>query len=117
MLYCESRMFSGSENRRRTPPVAPPPMTTTSKRMGSALGHAAVGVLEADDVVLAEVAARLHLDQVHGLVAGVLEAMRHADGNVGRLVLAQHGDLLAARDPGGAAHDDPVFGALVVVLQ
>ena len=52
-------------------------------------------VVEADDVVFAEVFAGLDLDQVEGDLAGVFEAVRGAEGDVGRLVLGQ-GDLFVA---------------------
>src|SRR5215468_8372516 len=54
---------------------------------------------------------------MHGRVAGILEAMLHADGDVGRLILAEQGDLVAARHPCGAAHNHPMLRALVVILQ
>src|SRR5947208_15385050 len=70
---------------------------------------AAVSVLEANDVVLSEVASRLHLDDLERQAAGVLEAMLGAGRNVGRFVLGEQKRLLAARDPRGAAHHDPIL--------
>jgi cellulose synthase (UDP-forming) len=54
---------------------------------------AAVGVLEPDDVVLAQVAARLHLDHLQLHLAGVVQPVHLADRDVGRLVLAQEEGL------------------------
>src|SRR5262245_4423634 len=61
----------------------------------------AVAVLEADDVVLSEIAPRLHLDQVQRDLARVLEPVRGADRDVGRLVLGKHHFLFAAADLSG----------------
>jgi len=47
----------------------------------------AVDVVEADDVVFAEVAAGLDLDQLQREVAGVFQAVHLADGDEGGLVL------------------------------
>eukprot|EP01035_Chromulina_nebulosa_P005080 gene5080-6888_t len=63
------------------------------------------------------VAARLHLDHLEHHLAGVVQAMHLADGDVGGLVLRQQVHLLSARDLGRALDDDPVFGAVVVLLQ
>src|SRR5688572_568984 len=79
--------------------------------------RAAVGVLDAHDVVLTEVAARLHLDDLQDLGAGVLDPVHCADRYVGRFVLAEVEDLVVARDAGAALDDDPVLGAMRVLLQ
>jgi hypothetical protein len=87
--------------------------------MSAIFGHvlASVGVFESNDVILAEVAARLHLDDFERDLSGVLQAVFDAERDVGRLVLAEQDDLLAARHPGRAAHHDPVLGAMMVHLQ
>ena len=43
--------------------------------------------------------------------------MLHADRDVGRLVLLEEEDLLAARDARGAGHHHPVLGAVMMQLQ
>src|SRR5579883_2676798 len=78
---------------------------------------AAVAVFEAYDIVLAEIAARLDLDQVHRDLAGVFEPMQGSKRNIGRLVFGQHHLLVAATDLGGALDDDPMLGAVMVHLQ
>ena len=45
--------------------------------------HSAVGVFQPDDVVFAQVAARLNLDHFQLGFAGVAQPVHHADGNVG----------------------------------
>src|SRR5262249_24121356 len=84
---------------------------------GGASAGAAVRVLEADDVVLAEVAARLHLDDLEVYLAGVGQAVRLAQRDVGALVLAEQDLLVAAGHLGGAGDDDPVLRAVVMHLQ
>src|SRR6185437_16937502 len=61
---------------------------------------APVRVLEADDIVFAEIAAGLHLDEVERDLAGILEAMRRAQRDVGRLVLVEKNFLVAAHHLG-----------------
>ena len=48
-----------------------------------------IAVLEADDIVLAEIAARLNLDQEERRLAGVLQPVFGADGDVRGLVLRE----------------------------
>src|ERR1044072_3556740 len=64
-----------------------------------------VSVVEALDVVLAEIAADLHLDQLERDFSRIGEAMDAADRDIDRLVLV-HG-----------ADDDPVLGAMEMLLQ
>ena len=47
-------------------------------------------VLDAHDVVLAEIAAGLHLDQFEVDLAGIFEAMPRADWHVDRFILVQN---------------------------
>src|SRR5262249_33183375 len=76
-----------------------------------------VDVVEPHDVVFAEVATGLHLDQLERDPARFGEAMHRADRDVDRLVLVHHAHLVADRDLGGAAHHHPVLGAMVMLLQ
>ena len=57
-----------------------------SRRTPSA---SSIAILEPHDVVLPEIAARLHLDQVQRHLAGILEPVLRADRDVRRLVLGQ----------------------------
>jgi hypothetical protein len=81
------------------------------------VGCPSVGVFEAHDVVFAQVAARLHLDDLQRHLARVGQAVHLAQRDVGALVLGQQDDLVAVGDLGRAADHDPVLGAVVVHLQ
>ena len=76
-----------------------------------------VDVVEAHDVVLAEIAADLHLDQFERDLAGIGEPMDAADRDIDRFVLVHAADVVAERDLGGALDHHPVLGAMEVLLQ
>src|SRR5947209_412173 len=67
----------------------------------------AVVILDPDDVVLAEIAAGLDLDQLQVDLAGILQAMRRSDRDEDRFVLVNDLRLLPDDDAGGATDDDP----------
>jgi len=84
------------------------------------LTDSSVAVLEADDVVFAEIGAGLYLDQVQrGSCRGFSKAVRGARaGYRGRLVLGQQSiSSSAAADARGALHDDPIARRGGVHLQ
>ncbi len=76
-----------------------------------------IDILQALDVVLADVVSGLHLDDPQGRIARVLKAVNGAQGNKGRLVRAQIEHLVVPGDACRAVDDDPVLGAMVVALQ
>ena len=76
-----------------------------------------IDVVDSDDVILAEIAAGLNLDQLHVDLAWIGEPVRRANRQVDRLVLVNERHFVIERDLGGAAHDHPVLGAVVVLLQ
>ena len=78
---------------------------------------AAVVVLEAADVVLAEVVAVLDLDDEQRLVVEVGDAVGHAEGDHDRLALVQHDGVLADLTGRDAGDDVPVLGAAFVGLE
>src|SRR6267378_1887778 len=78
---------------------------------------AARALSEEDEVVLPEIAAGLHLDQMQRDLARVFEPMGGAERDVGRLVLGQHHLFVAAADLGRPLDDDPMFGAVMMQLQ
>src|SRR4051812_29902628 len=80
-------------------------------------GSPVVDVLDADDVVFAEITARLHLDDLDIDLAGILEPVDGADRNVDGFVLVQCLDRSGDRDRGRAGHDDPMFRSVMVLLQ
>src|ERR1700761_9453974 len=74
-------------------------------------------VFDADDVILAEITAGLDLDQFQQDLAGVFQPVDGTDRDVDRFVLVHGLDGFVDRHPRGAAHHDPVLGAMVVLLQ
>src|SRR5262245_55145206 len=89
---------------------------TQARREGAAL-RAMIDVLEADDIILTKVASRLYLDEFERNFSAVCEAVHHPDRDVRRLVFINEASAVADRHLGRAAHDNPVFGAMHVLLQ
>src|ERR1700730_17815589 len=79
--------------------------------------HSAVVILNPHDIVLAEIAAGLDLDQLQVDLAGILEAMLRSDRDVDRFVLVNDLRLLPDHDAGRAADNNPVLGTMVMQLQ
>src|SRR5450631_1655981 len=77
----------------------------------------AVVILDPHNIVLAEIAAGLDLDQLEVDLAGILEAMLRSDRDVDRLVLVNDLRLLSHDHPSGAADHNPVLSTMVVQLQ
>ena len=69
------------------------------------------------DIILADIRAVLYLDDLERDAAGVFELVLRCLRDEYGLALVEHGSLLAARDLGGAAQDDPVLRAVVVHLH
>lgn len=78
---------------------------------------AAVGVIEANYVVFAQVGARLDFDDVQGQLSGVFELVAVAEGDVRGLIFGEQGLGAVNGDFGRAADNHPVFCAVVVHLQ
>src|SRR6202042_2123798 len=76
-----------------------------------------IDVVDSDDVVLAEVTAGLNLDQLDVDLAWIGEPVRRANRQVDRFVLVNERHFVVERDLDGAAHDHPVLGAVVALLQ
>jgi len=79
--------------------------------------RAAIGIVVAHDVILAQIGARLHFDQPKRLFARVFQTMLGAKRNEGRLVFVQQKNLLIAGYLCRALHHDPMLGTLFVALQ
>ena len=77
----------------------------------------AVRIFKPYDVILAEIAPRLHLDNFQRNSAGVGEAVNFTERYVGRLVFAEQEGLVAAGDLGRTRNDDPVLRTVMVFLQ
>ena len=74
--------------------------------------QAIIGVLEADDIILAEIDADLNLDQFERDEAGIGEAVHGADRDVGRFILVQDARFVIDGDLAGALYDDPVLRSM-----
>src|SRR5580692_7225452 len=83
----------------------------------SGLLATAIDILEADDVVLAEVAAGLHLDEFERDLARIGEPVNGADRDIGGLVLVQDLLVVADGDFRGAPHHHPMLRAVEMLLQ
>ena len=68
-------------------------------------------------VVLAEIAARLHLDQCQRNPAGVFQPMHAADRQIDAFVLAHQHGLAVARHQRAAVAPRPMLGAVEMLLQ
>src|SRR6185437_1621016 len=77
----------------------------------------AVDIVEPHDVVFAEIASGLHLDQFEWDFSLVREPVDAADRDEDRLILMHSPRILVDRDFRGAAHHDPVLGTVAVLLQ
>src|SRR5262245_4580712 len=76
-----------------------------------------VNIVEAHDVVLAAIAADLHLDQFARDLAGIGEPMDAADRDIDGLVFVHAAHVVAERDLGRSFDHDPMLGAMEVLLQ
>src|SRR6476620_7374863 len=92
-------------------PTRSPCRQSTGKAAGERadlLGRASsVDVVEPNDVVLVEIG---------GNLAGIGESMLFADRDVGRLVLAQHRHVSAARHLDRSGHHHPMLRSVMVAL-
>ena len=79
--------------------------------------NSSIAILKANNVVLAEVLAALHLDHHQVDDPGVFKPMPVAGGNVGGLIGGDEEFVFAIDHLGHAADDDPVFAAMMVHLQ
>src|SRR3569833_4763045 len=84
--------------------------------MSSVVSVAGVNVLNADDVVLAEVSAGLHLDEVERNFPRFFQPVHAAERNEDRFVFSQQDFLIVARYDGRAVNDDPMLRTMIVFL-
>ena len=76
-----------------------------------------IDILYANDVVFAEIGARLDLDQVERDLSGIFETVHAAQRDENQLVFAQQDFFVVARDNRGAVHHDPMLGAVIMLLE
>src|ERR1035441_4922693 len=93
------QIFSGADRRR---PHSP-------RSTGRALLAAPVVVVQPHDVILAEVVAVLHFDEDQRILAGVVDPMRHPDGNIDGLTRPDRDHLAVKGDGALAGHHEPVL--------
>src|SRR5712672_537240 len=74
-------------------------------------------ILDTDDIVVAEIAAGLDLDQLQQNLAGIFQSVDGADRDIDRLVLVHDLDQLVDGHARRAAYHDPVLGAVMMLLQ
>ena len=86
------------------------------RRLAYILGPVII-VLDPLNIVFAEIASRLHLDEFEIDLSGVLQAVARADWHVDRFIFMHHLNLVANRRPRGATHDNPMLGSVVMQLQ
>jgi hypothetical protein len=82
-------------------------------------GHSTppVVILYADDIILAEIASGLNLDQLQQDLAGIFQPVHGADRDVDRFVLVHGLHKFVDRYSRSPPHHDPVLGAMVMFLQ
>ena len=73
-------------------------------------------VFNAHDIIFAEIAAGLDLNQLQIDLAGIFKAMPFPNRDIDRLVFVQDSYVLADRYSGRPAHDNPVLRAVMVHL-
>ena len=76
-----------------------------------------VNIVETHDVVFAEIAAGLDLNQLQLDLAGILQPVDSANRDIDRFVLMHDFDQFVDSHLRRAAHHDPVFGAVKMLLQ
>src|SRR5690606_22853330 len=85
-----------------------------AERLPRFLRSTMIDVVRTQDIVLPEIAADLHLDELERHLSGVLQPVPLGRNDVDALVLADELLLLADGHFRGAVHDDPVLGAVVM---
>src|SRR5262245_32084658 len=80
-------------------------------------GMPMINVVEPNNVVLAQIAADLHFDQLQRDFSRIGEAMDRTDRHIDGFIFVHQPHIVADRDLGDATHYDPVFRAMEVLLQ
>src|SRR5262245_42696186 len=76
-----------------------------------------INVVESDNIIFAEIAPDLHLDELECDLARVGQPVRAADRHINGFVLMHGAYRVIDGDLRGAAHHHPVLGAMEVLLQ
>src|ERR1700730_18823821 len=81
------------------------------------LSAAIIDILEPDNIIFAQVRTGLHLDQSEVDPARIRHSMHAAYRQVDRLVLVHKMNLIVPGDLGRSLDDDPMLGAMEMLLQ
>ena len=84
------------------------------RRVGRA---AAIDIFKTHDVVFAEIASRLHFDQLERNLAGICEPVDGTQWDIRQLVLMHQALGPVDRDHCGSANNHPMFGPVHMLLQ
>jgi len=76
-----------------------------------------VHILKPHHVILAQIAARLHLEHFQRYLAGIFQSILRAEGDKSGFVLTGQESLVTARHLGRALDYNPLFCPMVVHLQ
>ena len=76
-----------------------------------------VDIVIADDVIFAEIATCLDLDQCHGQLPGIFHTVDSAEGDVDGLVFGDQFVSIINGHFGGTFYDDPMLRAMMMALQ
>src|ERR1700758_3166976 len=90
---------------------------SSSESEGSFFTHPTICVLEPHDIVLAQIRARLHLDEFQRDLSQVAQPVGCAEGNIRGLIFAKHDLLVAVGNQGGSPDDNPMFSTMMVHLK
>src|SRR5215813_6547869 len=104
--------------RPRAPTLAPRPRRPRGRpELTGLVGGAVVDIVAAHDIVLAQVAADLHFDDLERRLAWVFKAVPLGGDDVDRLVFTHELLFPTDRHFGRAVHHHPMFGAMMVHLH
>jgi hypothetical protein len=78
---------------------------------------AIIDILEPDNIIFAQVRTGLHLDQSEVDPAGIRHSMHATHRQIDRLVLVHKMNLIIPGDLGRSLDDDPMLGAMEMLLQ
>ena len=76
-----------------------------------------IDILKTDNVVFSKIATRLHLNELKRDFTGIGKAVHRSNWNINRLVFVNVFTFFTARDFGRPADNDPMLGAVKMLLQ
>jgi hypothetical protein len=79
--------------------------------------HAIIIILEPLDIVFTQITSALHFYEFEIDLTRILEAVPRADRDVNRLIFVHYLHFISDCHSGGAAHDHPMLGPVMMELQ